>query len=97
MEQQPKIKVTPEMMKNFKSLTCDCGGMLFESGLVMKKISPLVSPSGKEELYPLEVLICKSCGKVPTELNVGDMLPHEVLAQKPWAMGGVKGEIGIIG
>jgi hypothetical protein len=77
-----QIKITPDMMRNFKTLTCDCGGMLFESGLVLKKISPLIAPSGKEELYPMEVLICKNCGKVPTELNTGDMLPEQVLAEK---------------
>lgn len=80
--QQPKINITPEMMRSFKTLTCDCGGMLFEQGIVFKKISSIVSPSGKEEMYPLEVLICKKCGRVPNELNVGEMLPTEVLALK---------------
>ena len=75
------IKVTPDMMKSFKTLTCDCGGMIFEIGMVLKKISPIISPSGKEETYPLEVLVCKKCGKVPSELDNG-MLPDEVLAKK---------------
>lgn len=77
-----KMKITPEMMKNFKTLTCDCGGMLFEPGWFFKKLSPLVSPTGKEELYPIEVLICKSCGKVPSELAT-ELLLDEVLAKKP--------------
>jgi hypothetical protein len=78
----PKVSITPDMMKSFKTLTCDCGGMLFTTGIVIKKISALVSPSGQEEAYPLEVLICSKCGKVPTELNTHDMLPDEVLAKK---------------
>jgi hypothetical protein len=76
------INITPETMKKFPSLECDCGGKLFHSGLVFKKISQFVSPSGKEELYPLEVLICNKCGKVPNELNMYDMLPEDVLAKK---------------
>jgi hypothetical protein len=79
-----QIKVTPEMMKSFKTLTCDCGGQLFKTGMVFKKISQLISPTGKEELYPMEVIICQSCGKVPTEWNdnLNNMLPNEVLAKK---------------
>ena len=74
--------VTPDMIKKFKTLTCDCGGMIFEPGMVVKKLSSLVTGSGKEELYPMEVLICKSCGKVPTELNKSGVLPDEVSAIK---------------
>ena len=78
----PKINITPEMMRDFKTLTCDCGGQLFTTGIVIKKISALISPSGKEEMYPLEVLICQSCGKVPNEVNANamNMLPSSVLA-----------------
>lgn len=81
----PQIKITPDMMKSFKTVTCDCGGMLFEQGVVIKKISPLISPTGNEESYPITVLICKKCGKVPSELNKTEfqgMLPDEVIAKK---------------
>jgi len=79
---QAKVQITPEMMKAFKTVMCDCGGMLFEPGLVLKKVSPLIAPTGKEELTPIEVLICKKCGKVPNELNLHGILPEQVLAQK---------------
>lgn len=79
--QANQIKVTPEMIKNFKTITCPCGGMIFEEGVVLKKISALISPSGKEELYPLEVLVCKKCGKIPEELNIGGMLPDEIISK----------------
>ena len=80
--QASQVKITPEMMKSFKTVTCDCGGMIFEEGIILKKISALVSPQGIEETYPLEILVCKKCGKVPSELNIGDMLPDEVIAKK---------------
>ena len=81
MQQPPQVKITPDMIKDFKSVTCDCGGILFENAMILKKISPIVSPTGKEELYPMEILICKKCGKVPNELNVGNMIPDELLTK----------------
>ena len=46
-------------------IKCEEGNMLWESSMLFKRISPLISPSGKEELIPAEVVICKKCGKVP--------------------------------
>ena len=77
----PKVKITSDMIKGFKTVTCPCGGMLFENALLLKKIPALISPSGQEEMYPMEILICKLCGKVPEELNAGSMLPDEILAK----------------
>jgi len=79
----PKVQITSEMMKNFKVFTCDCGGKLFHSGMIIKIISPLLSPSGKEEQFPIEVLICNSCGKVPNAINnqLQNILPEDVLAK----------------
>ena len=48
---------------------CECGGMTFTSVLMFKRISALVSPSGKEENIPVEVYKCNDCGKVPGFVN----------------------------
>jgi len=77
------VKITAEMMRDFKTLNCDCGGLIFETGVIFKQISPLLSPSGKEEAYPIEVFVCKACKKVPSRFNMGDILPEGVLAKKP--------------
>ena len=43
-----------------------CGGnYLFEPVMMFKRVSALVSPSGREEMVPVEVMLCKACGKVP--------------------------------
>lgn len=81
-KQQTKIKITPEIIRSQKTVICECGGMVFEPGYVFKKMSALISPSGEEEMYPLETFICKKCGKVPDEFNLGKILPEEVLAKK---------------
>jgi hypothetical protein len=32
---------------------------------MVKKVSSLLSPTGKEEIVPADVIICKSCNKIP--------------------------------
>ena len=46
-------------------IKCEGGNMLWETSMLFKRLSPLMSPSGKEELIPAEVVVCKKCGKVP--------------------------------
>jgi hypothetical protein len=46
-------------------IECSENNKLFESKLLFKRISPLYSPSGKEEFLPLEAIVCAKCGKVP--------------------------------
>jgi len=79
---QTRIKITHDMIKNFKTVECDCGGKVFHTGIVFKKVSALLSPTGREELYPIEVIICDKCGKVPSEFNNDGMLPDEIIAKK---------------
>lgn len=44
---------------------CSCGGKIFDSGVMVKKVSALLSPSGREEIIPADIIICKNCGKIP--------------------------------
>lgn len=44
---------------------CECGGKIFEPRLMFKRISPIVSPSGQEEMVPIETFICATCSKIP--------------------------------
>jgi len=81
MKGAPRVNITPEMMKNFKTVTCECGGMVLETAIILKKISAIISPTGKEEIYPIEVLVCKKCGKVPQELNMNGILPDEIITK----------------
>lgn len=50
------------------SLVCDdpeCGNDTFFPVMIFKVISPLVSPTGKEELIPVETYRCSACGTIP--------------------------------
>jgi hypothetical protein len=46
-------------------IECSCGGKIFDSGVMVKRVSALLSPTGKEEILPAEIIICKTCGKIP--------------------------------
>jgi len=76
-----KPKITPDLLKMSKTLTCSCGGMLFKQSMVFKKISAILSPSGKEELLPIDVIVCEKCNKVNREMLQYDILPEELMEQ----------------
>lgn len=50
-------------------LICKCGGHIFLEGLIAKRISPIISKSGKEEMYPVSIIYCKDCGKLPDPIS----------------------------
>ena len=79
--EKPELKITPDIIKQCKTLTCDCGGMLFREGMIFKRLSQFISPSGKDEIFPITVIICEKCGKVPSEFNLNGILPEEILAE----------------
>ena len=47
------------------SCVCKAKGSIFVEAYLVKKVSALMSPDGKEHIVPVSVLLCKSCGKVP--------------------------------
>ena len=56
-------KVDP---RDYPAIKCSkCGSVLFESAVVMKEIPGTIVGNGTEPLlYPLQVLVCKKCGKI---------------------------------
>jgi len=64
------------------NITCECGSKLFIEAVVLKKLSALYSPTGKEQIYPIPVYVCSKCGKIPEELtskaNAKKILGEEV-------------------
>ena len=42
----------------------DCGILTFQEVLLMKKVSALMSPSGKEGIVPIPTFACVACGYV---------------------------------
>ena len=59
-----KPQITPEMLRNSKNIVCECGGLIFSEKLFFKRISAIISPSRKEEIAPMPIIVCEKCGKV---------------------------------
>lgn len=52
-------------LKDAPWMECSEKNKVFGSQVLFKRISPLLSPSGKEEFVPIEVIVCEKCKKVP--------------------------------
>jgi hypothetical protein len=51
------------------TIVCEeCGNASFIPAFFLKKISPLMSPTGKEAIVPIQVYSCGNCGTVPRKL-----------------------------
>ena len=55
-------------------LACDkCGNKTFQIVFLMRKVSALLSPYGKESIIPIQVFECSSCGNILPELMPKDI------------------------
>ena len=56
------------------TLECEkCEGIGFKQTMMLKKLSPLVSPNGQEAIIPVGVFACESCGHVNKEFQDADI------------------------
>ena len=46
-----------------------CGGSTFKQTLLLRKMSALVSPDGRETIIPMQVFACEKCGHVNKEFS----------------------------
>jgi hypothetical protein len=49
------------------NIICKCGSKLFQQRYILKHVSSIVSPSGKDEIIEIPVFVCSDCGEVPEE------------------------------
>jgi len=50
-----------------------CGGEVFDMGFQLRKVSALVSPTGREEVIGVQVFVCRKCGEVLREKGLERM------------------------
>lgn len=70
-------RISADMVRSAKVFECTCGGKMFSEKMIIKKISAIVSPAGREEMFPMNLLVCDNCGLVPLELDPKNMIPEE--------------------
>ena len=57
-----------------KDITCEkCEGVGFRQTMMLKKLSPLVSPSGQEAIIPVGVFACEACGNINKEFEEAEI------------------------
>jgi hypothetical protein len=77
--QQPQVNID---LSQAEDIVCErCGNYTFEQVALMKKVSALISPSGKEGVMPIPVFACSACGNI----NKGflPVLPKGVTEEAP--------------
>ena len=56
------------------TLECEeCGCKGFKQTLMLKKLSPLVSPTGQETMIPVGVFACEKCSHINKEFLEADV------------------------
>ena len=51
-----------------------CSNAIFIPSFILKRLSPLVSPTGKEAVIPVQVYSCGNCGEVVKSLISDDIV-----------------------
>ena len=69
---QQQVKVD---LKDADTMKCQkCGNSIFIQGYVIKKISAIVSPTGKEVIAPIQVFNCGNCGEMLPLQELDDLI-----------------------
>ena len=66
MDDQPsQVSLKASHLAQADNVTCDsCGNHTFTDVMMMKRISPIISPTGKEAVVPIQTFACNACGFV---------------------------------
>ena len=54
-------------MLDAPNIVCECGCKTFVQVYVLKKLSALISPTGRQEILDIPLYKCSACGKIPDE------------------------------
>ena len=56
------------------SIKCEkCEGQTFKQTLLLKRVSSLISPNGREIIVPVAAFACESCGHINKEFSEGNL------------------------
>jgi hypothetical protein len=49
------------------NIVCECGCKTFAPAAILKKVSKIVTMTGRDEIVDIPVYVCTKCGKIPQE------------------------------
>jgi uncharacterized Zn finger protein len=65
-----------------EDIICEkCGNYTFEQVFLMKKVSALISPTGKTTIIPIPAFACNACGHINREML--PVIPNKTDRQIP--------------
>ena len=68
MGDQATATINESHLAEAESVICDsCSNHTFVGVMMMKRISPIISPTGKEAIVPIQTFACNACGFVNKE------------------------------
>ena len=82
--QQPPVNLD---LSNAQDVVCDnCGNYTFTEVVLMKRISALVSPTGKEAIVPIPTFSCNACGFInkqflPVKISDKEEAPRDTTSR----------------
>ena len=75
---KPHVIPTEIDLKNTAPTVCDqCGGEAFQEAMMLRKVSALLSGTGKEGYLPVQIMACVKCGNINQQF-----LPQELRTPK---------------
>ena len=63
--QKTQVKLNPEDLEDVLCEKCDC--QIFVPAFMFKKLSAVLSPTGKDTMVPLQTYKCNDCGHMNKE------------------------------
>lgn len=79
-KQQPPINLD---LSTAQDVVCDnCGNYTFNEVVLMKRVSALVSPTGKEAIVPIPTFACNACGFINKQFLPVKMTEQEDTPQQ---------------
>ena len=69
MDNMPRMPRTGLDYANTDALKCEeCESEVFQPAFLLRKVSALVSPTGKETIIPVQIFACIKCGHVNEDM-----------------------------
>ncbi len=82
MQNNQKPQISAAQLVDAKIMECRCGGRIFDSKLVIKQISAIMSPTSNPLDVPIQVLVCSNCGKISPMSDPENLLPADIKSEK---------------
>tara|TARA_Y100000593_G_C4288100_1_gene326698 strand:+ start:1045 stop:1524 length:480 start_codon:yes stop_codon:yes gene_type:complete len=65
-----------------QTVTCDkCDNYTFSQVMILKRVSPFISPTGEEMMLPVQVMACSVCNHINEQFEVNQVI-SDILKKK---------------